>query len=137
MAIQAGVAVAGINVALTSLNPVIAIAAGVALVALAGAIKGKMSKMGSGASGGGALGGPSSLPARAMGGSVQMGQPYLVGERGPELFTPSGFGNITNSRNTSMMGSGQTIQVVGQLVAKGRDLVASFNEEIRVSGRTT
>jgi len=34
------------------------------------------------------------LPARAMGGSVSRGQPYLVGERGPELFTPGRSGGI-------------------------------------------
>ena len=34
-------------------------------------------------------------PARALGGPVYAGQSYMVGERGPELFTPSAGGNIT------------------------------------------
>ena len=36
--------------------------------------------------------------ARAMGGSVEAGKTYLVGERGPELFTPSFSGNVTANR---------------------------------------
>lgn len=34
------------------------------------------------------------LPGRATGGPVSAGRPYLVGERGPELFVPSGFGRV-------------------------------------------
>jgi hypothetical protein len=33
-------------------------------------------------------------PGRATGGPVSGGRPYLVGERGPELFVPSGSGRI-------------------------------------------
>lgn len=35
-----------------------------------------------------------SPPGRAAGGPVNSGTPYIVGERGPELFVPSGSGNI-------------------------------------------
>lgn len=35
--------------------------------------------------------------ARAAGGPVSAGQTYLVGEQGPELFTPSGNGSITSN----------------------------------------
>jgi DNA-binding ferritin-like protein (Dps family) len=42
---------------------------------------------------------------RATGGSVTGGQSYLVGERGPELFTPSSNGNINNN---PVVGGGQT-----------------------------
>ena len=35
------------------------------------------------------------FPGRADGGPVSMGTTYLVGERGPELFTPGASGNIT------------------------------------------
>lgn len=37
---------------------------------------------------------PSGLPARAYGGPVSAGMPYMVGERGPEMFVPSQDGNI-------------------------------------------
>ena len=40
---------------------------------------------------------------RALGGPVIGGKPYLVGESGPELFTPSTTGNIT--RNSDLQGS--------------------------------
>ncbi len=48
------------------------------------------------------------LPARAIGGSVQNGSPYMVGERGPELFIPNSQGSIVpNSR----MGGGGGVTV--------------------------
>jgi phage-related minor tail protein len=43
---------------------------------------------------GGLLSGLLGLPGRATGGPVSAGRPYLVGERGPELFVPSGFGRV-------------------------------------------
>lgn len=46
-------------------------------------------------------------PGRAAGGPVSGGKPYVVGERGPELFVPSGSGNIIpNSAMRSSGGSG-------------------------------
>ena len=54
------------------------------------------------------LAGISTLPRRANGGPVQPGGSYLVGERGPELFTPSSSGNITPN---NAMGGGNTITV--------------------------
>ena len=41
-------------------------------------------------------------PHRASGGAVSKGQPYMVGERGPELFVPNQTGQITqNARGTA------------------------------------
>lgn len=48
------------------------------------------------------------MPARAIGGSVQSGQPYMVGERGPEMFVPSRSGSIVPN---GKMGSGINISV--------------------------
>ncbi len=56
-----------------------------------------------------ALAGISTLPRRAMGGPVSPGGSYIVGERGPELFTPSSSGNITP--NGAIGGGGNTITV--------------------------
>jgi phage-related minor tail protein len=42
----------------------------------------------------GTLGPNYGIPQRAQGGSVTAGQPYLVGERGPELFMPGRSGGI-------------------------------------------
>jgi hypothetical protein len=44
--------------------------------------------------------------ARASGGTVSKGQPYLVGERGAELFIPNSTGQVAQSARG--MGSGQT-----------------------------
>ena len=54
------------------------------------------------------LSGISTLPRRANGGPVMGGGSYLVGERGPELFTPSSSGNITPNH---AMAGGSTITV--------------------------
>lgn len=43
---------------------------------------------------GGLLGSVLGLPGRATGGSVAPDRPYLVGERGPELFVPTSAGRI-------------------------------------------
>ena len=44
-------------------------------------------------------------PARAYGGSVDSKKPYMVGERGPELFIPSGNGTIIPNQNVRDGGS--------------------------------
>jgi phage-related minor tail protein len=63
--------------------------------------------MGPSIDGGGAL--PSSfnqylVPGRASGGPVSGNTPYMVGEKGPELFMPSGSGTIIPNNQTSQMG---------------------------------
>jgi len=52
---------------------------------------------------------------RAMGGSVSAGSPYIVGERGPELFVPSRSGTIVPN---DQMG-GDNVTVVVNVDAKG------------------
>jgi TP901 family phage tail tape measure protein len=49
------------------------------------------------------------LQARADGGQVNAGRTYLVGERGPELFSPASHGSITP--NSKMQGGGMVINV--------------------------
>jgi len=46
---------------------------------------------------------------RASGGSVQKGQPYMVGERGAELFIPNQSGQITQSARGTGNGSATTV----------------------------
>jgi hypothetical protein len=46
--------------------------------------------------------------ARALGGPVQAGRAFLVGEQGPEIFTPNSNGNISAMRNA---GSGSAVNV--------------------------
>lgn len=55
-------------------------------------------------------------PTRASGGPVNANSPYMVGERGPELFMPSGAGRIVpnhelSSNSSSGGGEGHTINV--------------------------
>ena len=56
----------------------------------------------------GTLGPNYGIPQRATGGSVTGGQPYLVGERGPELFMPGRSGGIAPSGS---FGGGPTVVV--------------------------
>jgi hypothetical protein len=57
---------------------------------------------------------------RAGGGPVSAGQPYMVGERGPELFVPSGSGKIVS--NSAMAGAGNGgMQFVVNIDARGAD----------------
>lgn len=71
-----------------------AIGRGLAAAGLGGGAGGGAGRGGAAALGIGLLGGLLGLPGRATGGPVAAGRPYLVGERGPELFVPPGFGRI-------------------------------------------
>ena len=63
---------------------------------------------GGGGSGGGLLGSiGKALGFRANGGPVTGGQPYVVGERGPELFVPSSGGTVVP--NNALGGGGVTV----------------------------
>tara|TARA_R110002153_G_scaffold177795_1_gene330973 strand:+ start:737 stop:2671 length:1935 start_codon:yes stop_codon:yes gene_type:complete len=80
-----------------------------------------------------------SFPGLAGGGSVSPNQPYVVGERGPELFVPSSSGTVMNNSNSNGFGGGsttvvnQTINVsagVSQTVrAEMISLLPSFKQE--------
>ena len=76
------------------------------------------------------LAGISTLPKKANGGPVMSGTTYLVGERGPELFTPSASGNITPNGG---FGGGSTITVN----VNGGDpnsIVRALQQYVRQSG---
>jgi len=76
---------------------------------------------------GGAMGLPS-LPGRASGGPVTGKRPYLVGERGPELFIPPLSGKIIDANKTAAALAADTVtggdrgpQNVYQIDARGAD----------------
>jgi hypothetical protein len=46
---------------------------------------------------------------RALGGGVMGNKPYIVGENGPELFTPATGGRITRNQDLNMGGGGTTV----------------------------
>jgi phage-related minor tail protein len=52
---------------------------------------------------------PSSYTGRAAGGSVTNNTPYVVGERGPEVFVPSGSGTIIPNGQLGSMGGTTTV----------------------------
>jgi len=54
------------------------------------------------------------LTPKAVGGSVSSGSPYLIGEKGPELFVPSGSGTIIP--NNSLANSGSTTNVTNNYI---------------------
>jgi hypothetical protein len=76
------------------------------------------------------LAGISTLPARAMGGPVAGGSTYLVGERGPELFTPGTSGSITP--NNALGGNTINVTVTS---ANPDDVVNAIQKYIRNNGR--
>lgn len=59
----------------------------------------------------------SSLQPKAMGGPVSKNTPYIVGERGPELFVPGSSGGIVP--NNALMGGGMTVAPVYNIDARG------------------
>ena len=67
--------------------------------------------------------------ARAAGGPVAPGGSYLVGERGPELFTPGTSGNITP--NGAMGGANITVNVNG---GDPNSIVRALQQYVRQSG---
>jgi len=85
-------------------------------------------------------GSKSSSKGKAIGGGVQVGQSYLVGERGPELFTPSGNGSIIPNNKLAGAGGGSiTVNINGgtylsENVAEqiGDMIIQRFKRTIRI-----
>lgn len=104
------------------------------------ALRGGLASIGIGGSGGSGLGGGVlglgsligsifGLPGRATGGPVAPGRPYLVGERGPELFVPTSAGQIDAG---SGGGGGRAVNVSIRVVAPEG---SSSPESLRRSSR--
>jgi hypothetical protein len=107
LAIGAGLAVEGIKIALETLNPVVAVAAGVALIALAGFVSNKaksLSGRSKGGGGGGGGGGGSSVGTSGVGGGTS--------------FAGGGQGGLFQ----------QNKDLNGELVVRGQDLVYVFGQ---------
>ena len=69
---------------------------------------------------------------RAKGGPVSSSGTYLVGEKGPELFSPGTSGNITPN---DKMGGGTTININGPVVREDRDIKRIASEVSKVIER--
>lgn len=62
------------------------------------------------------------IGARAAGGPISAGRPYMVGERGPELMVPQMSGNIVPNNALPRGGGGAiTVQIVNNVDATGAD----------------
>ena len=94
------------------------------------AIKGILSPAGPSAGGYGALPGFNSIAAfRANGGSVTAGKPYMVGERGPELFMPGRSGGIAPANS---FGGG--VNVVVNVDATGSNVQGDQSQAKQLGG---
>ena len=75
---------------------------------------------------------------RAAGGPVQRGQPYRVGERGPEMFVPSGSGRIIPNNgigggttiNVTVNTSGANVEGEGQGAELGKMLANAIQQQL-------
>jgi len=65
----------------------------------------------------------------AGGGTVQKGQPVLVGERGAEMFVPNTGGKIVNNQNMNNMGGGGTT-VINQSINFATGIVPTVRAEV-------
>ena len=89
------------------------------------------------------------FPKRALGGSVSARQPYMVGERGPELFVPGAQGNIVpnnamgsanvtvnvDASGSSVQGDGPSAQQLGKAI--GAAVQAELIKQKRPGGLLT
>lgn len=84
-------------------------------------------------------GGSGPMRMLARGGPVAGGRPYLVGERGPELFVPSESGTIvSNGQTSAMAGKGAVyninVHAYGDPAEAGRQIVKAIQEWERRNG---
>lgn len=92
--------------------------------------------LGAGADAGSAVG---KIGAKAVGGPVRMGNPYLVGEQGPELIIPSQDGHVMTAPQTAgLLGLGGTANVpagaAGMGPASAYQLAADGSQGLDVMG---
>lgn len=83
---------------------------------------------------------PSNLPARANGGPVSAKRPYLVGERGPEIFVPhvsgniipngGGLGSVTISPVINITGAGDPNAVAQAVMRKLEGILPSVRHSL-------
>lgn len=94
---------------------------------------------GGGGKGGGGIGGIVAgllgLPGRAQGGNVAPGRPYLVGERGPEVFVPTASGRVEAGRRAGRRDVRVTISVNAPEGAEPRALAQSSRQVARAVKR--
>ncbi len=83
--------------------------------------------IGFGGSGGGFIVGGGPVRARASGGPVMAGRPYMVGEQGPELFVPGRSGGIVPN---GAGGGGTIVNVYGPVLGSDEASIARYLNDI-------
>lgn len=99
---------------------------------------GAMGTTGQGTSGGnwlGAIFGAMFGGGRANGGPVGMGQTYLVGERGPELFVPRTAGMVIPAPQTAQMVGGRGVTLNQNFYTMGTETRRTSEQKARQAGR--
>jgi hypothetical protein len=123
--IEFGILAKAVKVSLAELfrNPLLAIATGVGLIAAGAALKTALN---------------AGVQARALGGPVSGGTPYLVGERGPELFVPSVSGGIVPNNSVGSFMGGKGSGGGTSSVLRGQDILLAYartqRSQLRVNG---
>jgi hypothetical protein len=87
---------------------------------------------GQGSIGASLLGSLLGLPGRATGGPVSAGRPYLVGERGPELFVPQGYGRVEPRGGSAQ---GRDVRVTVNIQGAGQPASAALQASSRQVAR--
>ena len=104
-------------------NPGLALAVGIGLVAAGAALRTSLN---------------TGIKARALGGPVSGGEPYLVGERGPELFVPQVSGGIVPNNSVGSFMSGRGSDSGRGSVLRGQDILLAYartqRSQLRVNG---
>lgn len=134
LAIGIGIAIEGIKKALQSLNPIVAVAAGIALVALGAFASSRASAIGQG--GGGNVSGGRGATPFAKGGIVSGPTNALIGEypgarSNPEVVAPL-------DKLQSIIGNnagGSNVNVTGEFVVRGQDLVLALQRAEKQNNR--
>ena len=113
----------------------IAKAFGLVLNVIGGIVRGLQTMIELGQNIGGAIGGLFG-GGKALGGPVNAGTTYLVGEQGPELFTPSTSGNIIPNNKLSSGGQTININVSGAIdaISTARQIAQILGYEATASG---
>jgi hypothetical protein len=134
MAIAVGIGIKGIKEALKSLNPVAAIAAGAALLALAGVVRAGAQSMAETGKSGQEI--QKRIPGKATGGPVTKSGAYWVGERGPEIVHLDRGNHVTPNNAITSRPADNNINITLDWVQRGENLHAVVKEVERKKGNT-
>lgn len=122
--IALGIKAALLKKALSTLfsNPIALVAAGVGLIAVGTAIRGALSR---------------GIEGREKGGPVTGNTPYIVGERGPELFVPSVGGSIIPNNQLSSFNGRPAFATAmgGRSIVRGNDILLTYARTQRSQSR--